>query len=157
MFITWGYGRSHTCSVSLKLDVLSLLTFFTLCFFPYKTQGLSNKIPQTFMKAFCFKGSGHTRTYTYTHTPLKDRVPRMAFSKWPWVKITCKPKSLCKCLTSTLSSSFKIYFRLRGMEWSRPAWGGLGTPGLRLVHHTGIPARSPLCSESALRQLLWFL
>lgn len=48
----------------------------------------------------------------------------MTFSKWPWVKITCQPKLLCKCLTSKLNSSvLKIYFTLHGMEWSRQALG----------------------------------
>lgn len=48
----------------------------------------------------------------------------MTFPKWPCVKITCKPKLLCKCLTSELSSSvLKIYFTLHGMEWSSQALG----------------------------------
>lgn len=48
----------------------------------------------------------------------------MSFSKWPCVKITCKPKLLCKCLTSALISHvLKIYFGLHGLEWSSKLWG----------------------------------
>lgn len=64
-------------------------------------------------------------TDTHSHVLLKDTVPIRIFSKWSWLKITCKPKSLHKCLTSALSSSFpKIYHSSYGMEGSKGTSSG---------------------------------